>query len=69
MDKLIQLVQDFRFVRNGYRTNTDTREENHIKDKSGRTWLRRGPYSNTVRGEHPIVQHVQSMVVLATESV
>ena len=30
---------------------------------SGRMWLRRGPYSNTVRGDHPIVEHVNSMGV------
>ena len=61
MDKLQELVSQHKFIRNGYRINTDLREENRRKDPSGRTWLRQGPYSNTVRGDHPIVQHVQSM--------
>ena len=61
MDKLIELVGQHKFVRNGYRVNTDMREENKIRDRSGRVWLRRGPYSNTVRGDHPIVQHLNSM--------
>ena len=61
MDKLVELVDQHKFFRNGYRINTDLREENRIRDKSGRTWLRKGPYSNTVRWDHPIVQHVNSM--------
>ena len=61
MDELVKLVGQHEFIRNGYRINTDLREENRIKDKSGRTWLRKGPCSNTVRGNHPIVQHVNSM--------
>ena len=61
MDELIELVGQHKWVRNGYRTNTDLREENRIKCKSCRTWLRTGPYSNTVREDHSIVQHVNSM--------
>ena len=61
MDRLVELVGQHRFQRNGFRINVDLREDNRVKDKSGRTWLKKGPYSNTVRGEHPIVQHVQSM--------
>ena len=63
MEELIQMVEAHKFVRNGMRTNTDTRPENRIKDKCGRTYLKRGPFSNTVRGDHPIVQHVRSMGV------
>ena len=55
MDRLVELVGQHRFTRNGYRINVDLREENRAKDASGRTWLKRGPYSNTVRGTHPIV--------------
>ncbi len=54
MDRLVELVSKFHFTRNGYRINTDLREENRVKDKSGRTWLKQGPYSNTVRKDHPI---------------
>ena len=61
MDRLVELVSKHKWTRNGYRINTDLREENRVKDKSGRVWLRQGPYSNTVRKDHPIVQHVQSM--------
>ena len=61
MERLVELVSQHRFSRNGYRCNVDRREENRVKDKSGRVWLRRGPYSNTVREGHPIVEHVNSM--------
>ncbi len=61
MDRLVEVVSRRKWTRNGFRINTDLREENRVKDKSGRTWLRQGPYSNTVRQGHPIVQHVQSM--------
>ena len=61
MNRLVELASKFHYTRNGFRINTDLREENRVKDKSGRTWLKQGPYSNTVRGDHPIVQHVQSM--------
>ena len=61
MDTLISLCEGYRYLRNGYRIGTDLRPENRKKDKNGRTWLKRGPYSNTVRGDHPIVQHVNSM--------
>ena len=54
MDELVKLVGQHEFIRNGYRINTDLREENRIRDKSGRTWLRKGPYSNTVRRDHPM---------------
>ena len=55
MNRLVELVSKHKWTRNGYRINTDLREENRIKDKSGRTWLKKGPYSNTVRQGHPIV--------------
>ena len=61
MERLIELATAHRYTRNGMRINVDLRPENRAQDKSGRTWLRQGPYSNTVRGDHPIVQHVQSM--------
>ena len=61
MEKLVELIGQHKWVRNGYRINVDQREENRIKDRSGRLWLRKGPYSNTVREDHPIVQHVNSM--------
>ena len=61
MNRLVELVEQHKFTRNGYRINVDLREENRTKDASGRTWLKRGPYSNTVRGTHPIVQHVHSI--------
>ena len=64
MDRLVELVSQHRFSRNGYRTNVDQREENRVKDRSGRLWLKRGPYSNTVREGHPIVEHVNSMGAL-----
>ena len=63
MEHLQELVSQHQFFRNGYRINTDLRASNRIQDKSGRTWLRRGPYSNTVREGHPIVEHVNSMGV------
>ena len=61
MEHLQELVGQHQFFRNGYRTNTDLRASNRMQDKSGRTWLRKGPYSNTVREGHPIVEHVNSM--------
>ena len=53
MERLVELVSRHRFTRNGYRTNTDLREENRVKDKSGRMWLRQGPYSNRRRADSP----------------
>ena len=50
-------VEKFHFTRNGYRVNTDRRPENTRHDGS-REWLKIGPFSNTVRGHHPIVQEV-----------
>jgi len=61
MDRLIELATAHRYTRNGMRINVDLRPENRVQDKPGRTWLRQGPCSNTVREGHPIVQHVQSM--------
>ncbi len=60
MDRLAELTAQHKFIRNGYRTILDQRPENRVR-YGGRTWLRKGPYSNTVRGDHPIVRHVQSM--------
>ena len=65
MDRLVELVSQHKWTRNGFRINTDLRPENRVKDKPGRTWLKQGPNSNTVRGDHPIVQHVQSMGINA----
>ena len=59
---LKELMLRHRWTRNGFRTNTDLREENRAKDKAGRTWLIKGPYSNTLRGEHPIVAHDRSEI-------
>ena len=61
MERLIEMATAHRYTRNGMRINVDQRPENRVQDKSGRTWLRQGPYSNTVREGHPIVEHVQSM--------
>ena len=61
MDRLVELVSQHKWTRNGFRINTDLRPDNRVRDKSGRPWLRTGPHSNTIRGAHPIVQHVQSM--------
>ena len=60
MDRLVELATEHHYVRNGMRINTDLRPENRVQDRSGRTWLRRGPYSNTLRDpDHPVVKHVQ----------
>ena len=63
METLKELVSQHPWSRNGLRIKTDLRPENRRQDKSGRTWLCKGPYSNTVYGDHPIVAHVQSMCV------
>ena len=62
MEELRELVARHRFTRNCFRTNTDVREENRVKDKNGRTWLAIGPYSNTVQGDHPIVECARKQV-------
>ena len=54
---IFEAVEKFRFIRNGYRVNTDRRPENTIHDGS-REWLKVGPHSVTVRGDHPIVQEL-----------
>ena len=56
MERLVELTTSHHFTRNGMRTNVDTRPENRARAKNGREWLRRGPYSNTVREGHPIVE-------------
>ena len=62
METLKELVSKHRFVRNGMRTNVDDDRNNIVRDNSQRKWLRRGPYSNTLRDpKHPIVQHVQTI--------
>ena len=54
---IFEAVERFPFARNGFRTNVDRRPENTVR--SGyREWLKVGPYSNTVRGDHPIVQEL-----------
>ncbi len=57
---IFQQVEAFHFTRNGYRVNVDRRPENTKYDKC-RAWLKVGPNSNTVRGEHEIVQAVNKM--------
>ena len=62
METLKELVSKHRFVRNGMRINLDNDPDNVVRDKSQRKWLRRGPYSNTLRDPpNPIVQHVQTI--------
>ena len=62
METLKELLSQHRFVRNGMRINLDNDPDNVVRDKSQRKWLRRGPYSNTLRDpSHPIVQHVQTL--------
>ena len=57
---IFEAVEKFRFTRNGYRVNVDRRPENTKYDHK-RAWLIVGPYSVTVRGNHPIVQEVNEM--------
>ena len=66
---LFREVEKFHFTRNGYRVNLDRRPENQKFDKSGRQWLKVGPYSNTARGDHRIVQEVSKWGFPATVSV
>ena len=65
MEQLIELVSQHKFSRNGYRTNLDNDPANFNFDKAGRKWLKKGPYSNTIR-EGPILRHVQTMFPEAT---
>ena len=59
MDTLKALVAEHHFIRNGMRTNADADPNNRVTDASKRQWLRRGPYSNTLRDpNNPIVAHV-----------
>ena len=54
---IFEAVEKHSFSRSGYRTNVDRRPENTIRS-GHREWLKVGPHSNTVRGDHPIVQEV-----------
>ena len=54
---IFEAVEKFHFTRNGYRTNVDRRPENTVRS-GHREWLKVGHYSNTVRGDHPIVQEL-----------
>ena len=66
MEELIELVdKHHKFSRNGFRTNLDNNPANFNFDKAGRKWLKKGPYSNTIR-EGPILRHVQTMFPEAT---
>ena len=60
MQGLIDLVDKHKFTRNGFRTNLDDNPDNFNVDSSGRKWLKKGPYSNTVRSG-PILNHVQTI--------
>ena len=61
MQGLIDLVdKHHKFTRNGFRTNLDNDSSNFYFDSSGRKWLKKGPYSNTVRSG-PILEHVQTI--------
>ena len=61
MQELIDLVdKHHKFTRNGFRTNLDNDSSNFYFDSSGRKWLKKGPYSNTVRSG-PILEHVQTI--------
>ena len=60
MEKLIELVNGHKFVRNNFRTNLDHNPDNFYFDASGRKWLKKGPYSNTI-GEGPILDHVKTI--------
>ena len=62
MEKLKELVSSHTFTRNGMRTNVDNDPENRVIDSGKRRWLKRGPYSNTLRDpSNPIVAHVQTI--------
>ena len=62
MEELKELVSKHNFTRNGMRTNLDDNPDNWIMDKGKRRWLKRGPYSNTLRDpSNPIVAHVQTL--------
>ena len=62
MDTLKELVSKHNFTRNGMRTNLDDNPDNWVMDKGRRRWLKRGPYSNTLRDpSNPIVAHVQTL--------
>ena len=65
MEQLIELVSQHKFSRNGFRTNLDNNPENFNFDKAGRKWLKKGPFSNSIR-EGPILRHVQTMFPEAT---
>ena len=61
MEKLIDLVdKHHKFTRNGFRTNLDDNPENFTFDASGRKWLKKGAYSNTLRSG-VILEHVQTI--------
>ena len=65
MEKLIEMVSEHKFVRNNFRTNLDNNPENFYFDASGRKWLKKGPYSNTIR-DGPILDHVKTIFPEAT---
>ena len=57
MDEFIALAQQVKFVRNSYRVNVHPDEEVRI-DRNGCKWLRRGPFSVTVR-DGPLLAKAQ----------
>ena len=63
METLKGLVAQHRWTRNGTRVNVQDASPEHITvDACKRRWLKKGPYSNTLRDpQHPIVQHIQTL--------
>ena len=62
MDTLKELVAKHKWTLNGMRTNLCNDPDNWVMDKGRRRWLKRGPYSNTLRDpSNPIVAHVQTL--------
>ena len=61
MEELTELVKSHRFTRNAIRINLDNNPENIRIDARGSKWLKKGPYSNTLRSG-PILNHVRSML-------
>ena len=51
MDELQSLVQEYKFWRNGFRTNLDSEPSHRLRDRNGREWIKYAfaPYSNTIR--------------------
>ena len=63
IDSLVSLVEQHKWYKNAYRTNTDTDPAHHRLDAAGRRWLAYpwAPYSNTVRAG-PILECGRGML-------